>query len=73
MSAFNYREEGEKSERDLHEMRSRLRMLESMQGQGGVGTYAANGGLCLKCAQNEAILPPSVAVLHKQSMDCLTR
>ncbi len=66
------REEFQRTERETEELRVKIRTLESLR---NVDPAVANlaAGLCVRCAQNEAVLPPSVGTSQRQSLDAITR
>ena len=72
MYVLCYRDELSRYEGELDQVQARLRMQESLAGADpAVAGLAA--GLCIRCGQNEAVLPPSVGATQKHSIDSLTK
>ena len=67
------REESEKQEGHVSELQARCRILETLHGTADPDVIGLAGGLCVKCAQNDAVLPPSVTYTQKRSVERLTR
>ena len=68
---FNSREEVEKYEKEVHELNAKLR-LQNAYSSVDQATATMASGLCIRCAQNEAVLPESYGS-QKQSVDKLTK
>ena len=68
---FNSREEVEKYEKEVHELNAKLR-LQNAYNSVDQTTATMASGLCIRCAQNEAVLPESYGS-QKQSVDKLTK
>ena len=67
------REEQSAYEKEVEELRSRVRMLESLS-SADPNLMQMAAGLCVRCAQNEAVLAPGgVAGVTQMSVDRLTR
>ena len=67
------RSENEKYEQQVCDLKARVRILETCQGSADIDLVGLAAGICVKCAQNEAVLPPSVADNQKRSIEKLTR
>ena len=68
---FISREEVEKYEKEVHELNAKLR-LHNAYSSVDQATATMASGLCIRCAQNEAVLPESYGS-QKQSVDKLTK
>ena len=68
------RDECVKHENQVAQLESKLRNMEAMLQAGADTTLVGPvGGLCIQCAQNDALLPAPVALTHKHHVDSLTR
>ena len=68
-----YREDNDKYEKQVSDLHARIRILETLQGSADPDLIGMAGGLCVKCAQNDAVLPPSVVYSQKRSVEKLTK
>jgi hypothetical protein len=69
---YVYREELASYEREVEELRSRVRMMESLS-SADPNLLQMAAGLCVRCAQNEAVLAPSGVAGSRISIDRLTK
>ncbi len=67
----HFREEVEKSEQEIEELRAKLRVQDALSGVDQNSSVLA-AGLCIRCGQNEAVLPSTIAG-HKHTIDRITR
>jgi hypothetical protein len=67
-------EQNARSERQIAALENKLRNLEAVV-QTGIDPTTAGpiGGLCIHCAQNQALLPAPAALNFKRNIDNLTR
>ena len=57
----------------MAELEAKIRILQTMQASTDADVVGLAGGLCVKCAQNDALLPPSVTFSQKRSVERLTK
>ena len=63
-----FREDADKYKRELEDTKTKLRMQESLSKGDQVSVTA---GLCIHCAQNEAVLPGGFS--NKHALDSMTK
>lgn len=67
-------EQNVRSDRQISVLEGKLRNLEAVVDTSIDPTFAGPiGGLCIHCAQNQALLPAPGAVNYKRNVDSLTR
>ena len=69
---FVFREEIERYESEVHDLSAKLRLQNALSGVDGE-TAALATGLCIRCAENEALLPSSYGSNNKETIDKLTK
>lgn len=66
-----FRKELVGSQTECEDLKGRLRHKEAMASVSGAGQRV--GGLCLKCAQHEAVLAETHSNIHVQAIERLTK
>ena len=68
-----HREELQTSQREVDELRGKLRMQMSLLSGDPDAAVCLAGGLCIKCAQNEAVLAVSAHGNVRESLEKVSR
>ena len=67
----SFREELENAEKEVSELRGKIRMLESVR-EAGADTVLTQG-ICIRCGTKDSVLPPNVLASQQQSLNRITQ
>ena len=73
MSRSCHREELQASQKEIDELKGKLRMKNSLLSADPDADINLAAGLCIKCAQNEAVLAPSSGGTMRESLEKVSR